>query len=595
MPKRMSMMWRSVLLAAASSLLVACGGGGGSSTAADAPLDNALSGALSVNTLTDATAARFLWKAAFGPSPQSMADVRSMGYAGWIDHQIQSVPAGLYSTVGLHGLGYPIYNVNDSLNPVRRFCARQDLLFGLQGSYDPTACVAWLRGDSSVSAAFFRSAVHDPDQLRLRTAWALSQILVTSTNTLNASGYGMRLYQQLLRDHAFANYREILKQVTLSPYMGKWLDMAGSHKDAPNENYARELLQLFSLGVYELNNDGSYKLSPEGKRIEIYNNDVVQSFARALSGWEYVPEARYSNPLSLNYEGQLQPNNSRHAEGTKVLLAGSARALSTQGSAEQDLEAVLDNIFYHPNIAPYISKQLIQFLVTSNPSPAYVNRVANVFKADQNGVRGNMGAVVKAILLDSEAINAPVNGGRLQEPVVVLAGMMRSIGGHTDGVHLASLAATAGQQPFKAPSVFNFFSFDFLLPLPGSTMNGPEFGLLNLSSTANFSSQLETLLLAGSVGKAATTPTAYTAPGGGVGTNIVWPSAWLSWAQTNSTSHLLALAQAMNTSMAGGVFTQAELNLLANYVSTQPSMTASRRVGLTAFLMLTAPQFLNQR
>jgi uncharacterized protein (DUF1800 family) len=234
----------------------------------------------------------------------------------------------------------------------------------------------------------------------------LSQILVTSGLTVNLA-YGMGAYQQLFLDNAFGNYEQILTRVTLSPVMGEYLNMVNNDKPSssvqPNENYARELLQLFSIGVWQLNQDGTQKQDAAGAPIPSYGQDEIEGFAHVFTGWTYpvlpgVP-ARTHNPK--NYLGDMVPVDSNHDKGAKLLLNGAM--LPAGGSIQADLTAAIHSVFMHPNVGPFIGKQLIQKLVAGDPSPRYVNRVAAIFNNNGQGVRGDLKAVVNAILNDPEA------------------------------------------------------------------------------------------------------------------------------------------------------------------------------------------------
>lgn len=239
-----------------------------------------------------------------------------------------------------------------------------------------------------------------PDQLRQRAAFALGQTLVVSANK-NVNGYELIPFVRLLSKYAFSNYRTLLREVTLSPSMGKFLDLANSRKamggSAPNENYPRELLQLFSIGLWQLNQDGTVKVDAQGNPLGTYTQADVKDVARALSGWTY-PTAPGALPRSSNPEdfvGLMEPRPDHHDAGAKTVLGV---PISAGQSVTKDLEDVVDAIFEHPNVPPFVATRLIRSLVTSNPSGAYIARVAAVFIDNGEGVRGDMRAVLQAIL-----------------------------------------------------------------------------------------------------------------------------------------------------------------------------------------------------
>jgi uncharacterized protein (DUF1800 family) len=358
---------------------------------------------------------------------------------------------------------------------------------------------------------FFRQTVEGQDQLRQRMAWALQQILVVSERSINGT-YGLRDYFQTIRNNAFGNYRTLLKEVTLHPVMGAYLNMVNNEPIDPNENYARELLQLFSIGTCELNLDGTLKT---GKCVATYSNTVVRDYAYALSGYTYPAGGKNAyctfGPVAGDcggwqnneyLKGRMIAVAAKHDNKDRTLLSG-VKVPATRTPA-QALEAVLDSVMNHPNVAPFISKQLIQHFVTSNPSPAYVQRVAQAFNAGSyNGIsggtgRGDLQATIAAILLDTEARDpaktADPTFGKLREPVVFMAGAIRAFSGSTDGVPLGLywFGDALGQSVFSPPSVFNYYPPDY--PLPGrSDLMAPQFGITNASTLmarANFANSL---------------------------------------------------------------------------------------------------------
>jgi len=401
---------------------------------------------------TPIAAVRFLEESTFGPTPAQVTQVQEIGFAPFLNNQF-SAPASTYP--------------------------------------DPAASVTDLTPTQQV---FFTNALTGQDQLRQRVAFALSEIWVTSGNTIPPQG--MAPYMRLLSQDAFTNYRMIIRSVTLSPAMGAYLNMVDNDKPNTsanthaNENYARELMQLFTLGLYELNADGSLQLDSSNNPIPSYDQNDVQSMARAFTGWTYPtqPGKTLQRHNPAYWLGPMVSVDSNHDTAAKTLLNGTT--LPAGQTAAQDLNGALDNLFNHPNLAPFVSKLLIQHLVTSNPSAAYVSRVAGVFASGNfsnfgSGKRGDMKAVIAAILLDPEARRgddpntAAATDGHLREPILYIANLLRAFGATSDGLGAVYSASGLSEAPLRSPSVFNFFPPNY--QIPGSTLLGPEF---NLQTTA---------------------------------------------------------------------------------------------------------------
>jgi uncharacterized protein (DUF1800 family) len=342
-------------------------------------------------------------------------------------------------------------------------------------------------------SSFWKNALTANDQLRQRVAFALSEIFVVSTDMVNARS--IPSYHNMLADDAFGNFRQLMKDVALSPAMGAYLNMLNSGAPPPgeiaNENFARELMQLFTTGLSLLNADGSLKLDAQGLPQPVFTQDQVQAYARALTGWTYA-NATGGVPTSFpngvpNFDQPMQPIEVSHEMSTKALLNGVT--LPAGQTAEQDLDGVIDSIFNHPNVGPFVGRQLIQHLVTGNPSAAYVGRVAAVFANNGSGVRGDMKAVLTAILNDPEAraadTDATADGGHLREPILYFTGILRALEftnvdsqGRYDMA--SSYTAPLGQVPYAASSVFNFFPPSYVIP--GTAINSPEFAQENTAA-----------------------------------------------------------------------------------------------------------------
>ncbi len=334
---------------------------------------------------------------------------------------------------------------------------------------------------------WFRNSLYGEDQLRQRVAFALSEIMVVSQlGALGNLPFAVADYYDMLAENAFGNYRELLEAVTLHPAMGVYLSMLGNEKPdpvlniRPDENYAREVMQLFSIGLVELNIDGTEKLGLQGQPIPTYDQDVIEGFAHVYTGWTFAgaPSFRQARATRFNQVIPMQLYPGFHDTGSKKLLGGVV--LPAGQSGEQDLRDALDNIFNHPNVGPFIAVRLIQRLVTSNPSPGYVRRVAEVFNNNGSGVRGDLAAVVKAILLDAEARPAMAMeiDGKLKEPLLRLTQLWKAYDATSTSGRFPLIASYVlfGQGPLQSPSVFNFFSPFYAPPgeIRDSSLVAPE-------------------------------------------------------------------------------------------------------------------------
>jgi len=334
---------------------------------------------------------------------------------------------------------------------------------------------------------WFRNSLYGEDQLRQRVAFALSEILVVSQlGALGNLPFAVADYYDVLAENAFGNYRDLLEDVTLHPAMGVYLSMLGNEKPdpvlniRPDENYAREVMQLFSIGLVELNIDGSEKLDAQGQAIPTYDQEIIEGFAHVYTGWTFAgaPSFRQARATQFNQVIPMQLYPGFHDTGPKTLLSGVELPAGQNG--EQDLRDALDNIFNHPNVGPFIAIRLIQRLVTSNPSPGYVRRVAEVFNNNGAGVRGDLGAVVKTILMDPEAhpSMAMEIDGKLKEPLLRLTQLWKAYNATSNSGRFPLNASYIlfGQGPLQSPSVFNFFSPFFAPPgeIRNSSLVAPE-------------------------------------------------------------------------------------------------------------------------
>src|SRR5271165_4390514 len=419
---------------------------------------------------TITAASRLLDQATFGPSLSDIQHVQSIGLQAYLNEQFSQAPSLIPSM--------PIY---PNLADCRPFF--QCFLNG------------W----------WFKYAMWGHDQLRQKVAFALSEQWVVSYITVPLPYFPPLL--NVFANDAFGNWRTLMQDVTLSPAMGIFLDMVNSEKPTPttqaDQNYARELMQLFNLGPDRLNEDGSLQFDASGNVIPVYTPENIDAFARAFTGWTYGSVARTSPCTSTtrlrgiggNFLAgancPMTPVEAMHDTEEKVLLDGAV--LPPGQSAEEDLNQALDNIFNHPNLPPFVAKQLIQHLVTSNPSPAYIQRISAVFENNGAGVRGDMKAVINAILLDPEARADDVpgqistNGGKLREPLLWMMSVVKSLNGQDASPNILSsvgpilsFAASVGESVHDSADVFGYFSPNYLIP--DSSVNAPEFELESSSS-----------------------------------------------------------------------------------------------------------------
>lgn len=425
---------------------------------------------------TAAEASRFLVQATYGPTPETITALQTQGYAAWIESQFT--------------------------RPIVSHLAYIDAM-PEPGPGDDF--YSWIGRES-----IWKQAIQGQDQLRQRMAFALSEIFVVSSDDDDlAHAEPILAYMDLLNRNAFGNFRTLLQDVTLSPSMGAYLDMLGNDKEdpetgqKPNENYAREILQLFSVGLYKLHPDGTLQLSETGLPIDTYDQETIKGFAQVFTGWTFAgqdrsEEWRFYWPV-WNWRQPMEVWNEHHSTGTKRLMNGVT--LPAGQAPATDLTAALDNIFQHPNVGPFICKQLIQRFVTSNPSPAYVYRCGQAFANNGQGVRGDMKAVLRSILLDwearsSEAVAQP-GFGKLREPIVRFVAMLRALKAQppADGrfryYWLSSAEWGLNQSPLQAPTVFNFFDPSYSQPGPiaEAGLLSPEFQITNETSvfgTSNF-------------------------------------------------------------------------------------------------------------
>jgi len=489
-----SLLWSVSAVAQDTSLIFR----GGFDNVADAPA-------------SDAQAARFLTQATFGPTRAEIARLRGIGYSQWLEQQFALPP-----TLTRPWLDNLTLNPNFSLNSGHRV------------------------------DRWWVQAVFAPDQLRQRMAFALSQILVAS----DSGGIDTRMmaeYADLLTRNALGNYRTLLGQVTYSPTMGQWLTYvrnraaysSGGATILPDENYAREVMQLFSFGLVKRNLDHSLQLSG-GNPIPTYDNAIIAELARVFTGLSYgrtnFTNTSFGNntnadfmapmicfPMSNppNTQSYLVSGRTFHDFATKTIFDSIVlpAVSDNQTGCNLDFTRTLDAIANHATVAPFISRQLIQRFVTSNPSPAYIQRVATVFNNNGSGVRGDLAAVIRAVLLDSEARAVPSgNFGKLREPVLRMSALWRALDvvqGQPEppqtgnppqtNSNVGNITMSLGfdssfsQRPFNAPTVFNFYEPDYQNPgaLQTANLYSPEFQILNESTITRMNDTIQSRIAGG--------------------------------------------------------------------------------------------------
>jgi uncharacterized protein (DUF1800 family) len=427
-------------------------------------------------TPTAADAARLLTQATFGPRRAELAEVQTLGVAGWISAQ-QALPWTSHRAATLADFR----------------------TFGGGGN--------GIVIQSNRQAGWWNTVVNAPDQLRQRVAFALSQIFVVSDVPLDDNyTEGIAHYYDQLGNGAFGNFRTLLETVSRSPIMGTYLSSLRNAKaeptlgTTPDENYAREVMQLFTIGLHLLQPDGTLKLDPSGLPIPTYNQGTITEMAKVFTGWAYAspkanPSFRFETADLIN-PMQLYP--AFHDEGAKNIVNGAVLRPGQGGLA--DLQQTMEALFLHPNTGPFVSKQLIQRLVTSNPTPAYVYRVARIFENNGSGVRGDLGAVVRAILSDFEARSpataASPSFGKLKEPLLRVTGLLRTFGATAASGRFAdntfSTERTLAQAALRAPTVFNFYQPDYVLPgdLAAAGLVAPEYQITDATFSVSVPNHL---------------------------------------------------------------------------------------------------------
>ena len=434
---------------------------------------------------TAAEASRFLAQATYGGTETEIARMQRSRYVDWIVDQFKKSVNALLPTLTMRLSADPALEISTQ----------------------------------HVNDAYWKLATLADDQLRQRVTFALSQIFVVSLNDDAVSGYplGLASYYDTLAANAFLNYRQLLEAVALHPMMGLYLSHMRNQKEnpargrVPDENFAREVMQLFTIGLHELSPDGTVRLDARNEPIETYTNEDVTGMAKVFTGWSWGgpddTDARFNGSTKdpKRETIPMRPYPKYHSSAEKRFLGVVVPAQSTP-DPHASLRAALDRLYSHPNVGPFIGKQLIQRLVTSNPSPQYVARVAAQFDDNGEGTRGDMRAVIRAVLLDVEARDAVAAAnpvfGKLREPVLRLAHWIRAFGarsvsgdyriGNTD-----SAGSSIGQSAYRAPSVFNFYRPGYVppnTPVADAGMVSPEMQITHETSVAGYLNTMRTVM-----------------------------------------------------------------------------------------------------
>ncbi len=512
----------------------------------------------------DADAARFLTQATFGPTKAEITRTRQMGFEAWLTEQFNAPTTSHIAYLdAARANGENIYT-------------------------------------NSTMEAFWTKGLRGNDQLRQRVAFAMSEIFVVSNDGVDQP-YALSGYMDMLQANAFGNFRETLENVTLNPAMGEYLDMIKNDREdayigrVPNENYAREINQLFSIGLYKLHPDGSLIIDGSGQPLPTYDQDTVIGFSYVFTGWGFggipVTDGNFyyhypddeTNLIGWRVPMQVYPYH--HSSLPKKLLNGVV--LPAGQTPEEDLEQALDNIFNHQNVAPFICKQLIQRLVTSNPSPAYIYRVSNVFTNNGLGVRGDMKAVIRAILLDDEARNPSqlINQGygKQREPVLRFSALLRAFDARAVSQkyriwNLEDPVYSLGQNPLRARTVFNFFEPNYIQPgrLARAGLISPEFQITNDTQIIGSSNQMRDIVYRG----------------------FGWNEDEIKLNLTD----LLPLAATpsqlvdeLNLILMSGQMPAQMKTIIVNTVTQRPANNSTERVRTAIHLIVTSPQFAIQK
>lgn len=545
-----TMNWRSALafgnIIFFTALLSACGSGEVTSTTSNAEHP------------APVQASRLLAQGTFGPNVEEINRLSSIGTSAWFNDQ---------------------------------FAKPQNLHFAYMNAAQGTLPPGTTLSQDQFFESFWKQAVTGDDQLRQRVAFALSQIYVISyqNDTLAANPRGVAAYYDMLGKYAFGNFRDLLEAVTLHPMMGNYLSSLRNQKTVgarvPDENYAREVMQLFTIGLRQLNQDGTDTSVPA---TETYTSDDIKGLAKVFTGWSWAGPDKSSTRF---FGGTPDPNRdwlpmqnypAYHETLAKSFLGVTIPANT---SGEASLKIALDTLFNHPNVGPFFGRQLIQRLVTSNPSPAYVSRIAAKFADNGQGVRGDMKAVITAVLLDPEATTPPSsnNAGKLREPAIRLANWMRafhatSSTGRFPVGNLDNTSNALGQTPMRSPTVFNFYRPEFVPPntsIAAANLFSPEMQITEETSVVGYLNFMRSAIPNGT-GTARVIKADYTAELALAGT----PD------QLVDRINLLMMQNQMSSTLRGQILAA---------INSNPNNTNINRVYLAIFLTMASPEYIVQK
>ncbi|KPF70053.1 hypothetical protein IP84_04210 [beta proteobacterium AAP99] len=568
-------------LAGAATLAIlvsACGGSGGGSSGPAAPPPGP--------PPTAAEASRFLSQATMGPTQASIDFVIRVGYQGWLNDQFNK----------------PMRPHFDYLQ------ARQAELQALM----PPQNV----GQNEFFQSWWGQALGSEDQLRQRVTFALSEIFVVSFQNDATVNYprGMASYYDMLAKNAFGNYRTLLEDVSRHPMMGLYLTHMRNQKAGgtrvPDENYAREVMQLFSIGLFQLNPDGTVRTDSSGRPLETYGDDDIKGLSRVFTGFSWYAGPNMADRTDSRFFGGAGPAEREwtpmqgyakfHEQGEKRFL-GTTIAAQTTADPDASLKAALDFLAAHPNTAPFISKLLIQRLVTSNPSPAYVGRVSNVFRTSN----GDLKQVISAILLDTEARTASTanNVGKLREPILRATAWGRAFGATSDSTRFLMGSTddplgSLSQTPMRSPTVFNFFRAGYVPPnsaAGGANLTAPEFQIVHETSVVGYMNFMRNAVQNGIGGRAT-----------GATRNDIQPNYTAEIALAERPDDLV---NRLDMLLTGGSMTTANKQIIRDAInsvaipalaangSNQAQVDAAKltRARLGVYLTLASPEFLIQK
>jgi uncharacterized protein (DUF1800 family) len=583
--------------ALAVAVLTACGGGGNGDVFSGSEIRPTLLAANQTSNLSwtqpqsDADAARFLLQAQFSASTSEIASVRNIGYAAWLEQQFAATPG----QSGWNWLLARDYQTTDGTG--RQFHGSNTLF--------PADNMLW------------QQLLSSPDAVRRRMALSLSEFFVVGIpgiqDRIQWTSFMVANWWDTLCSQAFGNYRALLEAVTLHPAMGLYLNTAGNQKEnpatgrVPDENYAREVMQLFSIGLYELNNDGTPK---NGVLTETYTNADVSNLARVFTGYQLDDRGKVADTTTIpgktiyDFAYAAKPMYflaSRHSDLQASFLGVTIPANTPGGTA---LTTALDTLFNHPNVGPFFGRQMIQRLVTSNPSPAYVGRVAAAFNNNGQGVRGDLKAVWRAILLDEEARSTAgltnPQFGKLREPMLRFAQWARTFGvtSAANSWKLGNFGANLGQSPLRSPSVFNFFRPGYVPPntaIASASMVAPEFQLVSEQQVMDYLGAMYNPIRNGfAIGNAAV-------PGVSTGTPVTYDVKANYAAEITLAPNASALVDRLDLLLCAGQLKAATKALIVGALAS-PAVTASsaesvklNRIAAAIFLIMASADYMVQK